>query len=278
MVTIAGIRDRLRDQPVDMEVRHRSAQLTHEVRYRGGSGPLVDALLVEPAGAAVAGAMLVHGASGDRTSLLPDALDLAGHGVRCLLPQLAGEQVGDAQAAIASRVGWIEALCLGLAALRACHPVPLPIGYLGQNLGGALAGAVTAVDGGVTAAAAAAPLPDMGAFFVSSSHPVAASRRARHGLSAMRAVRDATAELELLATLGAAPGTRWLVQLGGHDDWSPVREAVPLYRRKVPEADIMVYPDAGHDLATPSARVDRVRWLRSHLAHISPSGASTGRG
>lgn len=105
----------------------------------------------------------------------------------------------------------------------------------------------------------------MGDFFVSSSHPVAASRRARQGLSTMRAVHDATAELELLATLGASPDTHWLLQLGGHDDWSPAREAVSLYRRKVPEADIVVYPDAGHDLATPSARVDRIHWLRSHL-------------
>lgn len=265
MVTVADIRDRLRDRPVDVEVRHRSAHLIHEVRYRGPSSSRVYALLVEPAGVAEAAAMLVHPASGDRTSLLPDALELARHGVRCLLPQLAREQVGDAQAAIASRVGWIEALCLGLAVLRACHPIPLPIGYLGQNLGGALAGPVTAVDGGVTAAAAAAPLPDMGDFFVSSSHSVAASRRARHGLSTMRAVRDATAELELLATLGAAPNTHWLLQLAGHDDWSPAREAVSLYRRRVPEADIVVYPDADHDLTTPGARVDRVHWLRSHL-------------
>ena len=265
MVTVADIRGRVQGQPVDLDVRHRRARPVHEMSYRGPAGARVRALLVEPAGAAGASAMLVHGASGDRTSLLPDALDLAGRGVRCLLPQLAPEQAGDAQAAVASRVGWIEALCLGLAALRACHPVPLPVGYLGLNLGGALAGAVTAVDGGVTAAAAAAPLPDMGEFFASSPHPAAASWRARHGLPAMRAVRDATAGLELLATLGAAPGTRWLLQLGGRDDWSPAREAVPLYRGRVPAADIVVYPDAAHDLATPSARADRVHWLHGYL-------------
>jgi dienelactone hydrolase len=265
VVTLDGIRDRLRDQPADAEIRHGNAGPVRDLSYRGPGGSRIDALLVEPAGEAGAAVLLVHPASGDRTSLLPDAVDLAGHGVRCLLPQLAREQDGDVQAVVASRAGWIETLCLGLAALRACHPVPLPVGYLGQNLGGALAGAVTAIDGGVAAAVAVAPLPDMGGFFVSSPHPAAASRRARLGLPAMRAVRDATAGLELLVTIGADPGTRWLLQLGGHDDWSPARDAAPLYKLKVPDADIEVYPDAGHGLATPGARADRVQWLRTRL-------------
>ncbi|NMO91718.1 hypothetical protein [Actinomycetospora sp. TBRC 11914] len=275
MVTVADVRERLRDRPVDLEVGQHRADLVREARFRGPGGSRADALLVEPNGEATAAALLVHPASGDRTSLLPDALDLAAHGVRCLLPQLAPERVHDAEAGVASRVGWIETLCLGLAALRACSPDGVPVGYVGQNLGGTLAGAVAAVDGGLVAAVTAAALPDMGEFFASSPHPVAEDRRTRHGLATVLVVREGTAALELVATAGAAPGTRWFLQLGGRDDWLPTDETVEAYRRRLPDAEIAVYPTAGHGLAIPEARTDRVGWLRRHLAASATARSSS---
>lgn len=149
--------------------------------------------------------------------------------------------------------------------LRGHDPTPRSIGYIGKNLGGALAGAVCAVDGGVTAAVAVAPLLDIGGFFTDANHPIAESRRASEGLANLIEIRNATAALELQEAVGSSPATRWLVQLGRRDDWSPADEAAAHLRTAAPDAEVVIFDTADHDLVSAAAAQQRVAWLCERL-------------
>ncbi len=170
-VDLDDIRRRLAHLRVESErIRVVAAGIT-EVRYHSTIGSPTTALLVDPDTTPVATALIVHPATGDRTSLLEDATALAHHGVRCLLPELPRERSDTVALGVESRVRAIETLCAGLEWLRRSDPVPRAIGYIGKNLGGALAGAVCAIDTRVTATVAVAPLPDIGRFFTDATHP-----------------------------------------------------------------------------------------------------------
>lgn len=264
-VDLDDIRRRLAHLRVESErIRVVAAGIT-EVRYHSTIGSPTTALLVDPDTTPVATALIVHPATGDRTSLLEDATALAHHGVRCLLPELPRERSDTVALGVESRVRAIETLCAGLEWLRRSDPVPRAIGYIGKNLGGALAGAVCAIDTRVTATVAVAPLPDVGRFFTDATHPVAHARRERDGLPTLTGIRDATAPLELHGTIGSSRATRWLIQLGGSDDWAPADETAASLRLAAPDAEIATYDGADHDLESADATAHRIAWMRGQL-------------
>jgi pimeloyl-ACP methyl ester carboxylesterase len=60
-----------------------------------------------------------------------------------------------------------------------------------------------------------------------------------------------------------------LLFLGQRDSWSPVPESVETWRRAKPDAEVVVIPDAEHDMTLPAGTISPeyerrlVDWLRA---------------
>jgi dienelactone hydrolase len=235
--------------------------------FSGAGGARVPAFLIEPDRLPRAAVVFQHAATGEADWALAEARALAADGFASLsivAPFARPDPhriVADWNDPASIRAGYMQSILdvrAGIEFLvRELSVGSRRIGYVGKNLGGALAGGVVARDERIAAAVTVASLPRMSWFWANADHPAATRRRARHGQANMSRAADLTAEFDLRAARRAS--CDWLLQYGKKDEWTPAA-TVEREIAALPRAVVRWYDD-GHDLTLSKAAADRRNFL-----------------
>ena len=232
----------------------------HDVSFASG-GRRVDAFLaLPPAGGPRPAAIYVHGAGGERSQLLAQALWLAGRGAVTLALTAPSTQAGapetDPRAALRQQRDLVArdviAVRRAVDLLRARDDVdPARIGFVGWSAGAR------------TGAIAAGVEPRLRALVLMSAGAAPVSEYAAQAPAELKA--DVTRILgqadPLRLVRNARPGSI-LLQNGERDEVVP-RKALEALAAAVPEPDVRWY-DTDHALDAPAFR-DQLDWLSARL-------------
>lgn len=204
-----------------------------------------------------------HPASGNQTSFLEEAKELASLGIRSWLLDFEFEKkysdpanLTDPQREIAFRKKCIEKVTKASLHLGNCAPQI----YVGKNFGAFIGGMAASQETYISRFILAAGIGDLTDFYVSSEHEVA--RRARTGISEsqLRRYEVLTREWNPINLLPQAKGKEVYFQFGSQDSWIPKSAALKFVDAAPGFKQLHFYED-GHDLEIVQARLDRKQFI-----------------
>ncbi|MGZ3688818.1 MAG: hypothetical protein ACXWP5_09295 [Bdellovibrionota bacterium] len=221
--------------------------------------------LISPPEKVLAQVIFGHPASGDWTTLRPEAEELAALGVRSALLQFELKRAGprDPEGEIAFRSRCVRQILE--AAQRLKRDCQAPITYVGKNLGAFLGGIAAGEPSPIERFILVAGIPDLTEFHLRSNHEVA--REARRGVSAeqLGRYRDKTTAFNPLQIAAKTRGRDIFLQFGLNDPWIPVQDARD-YIARIPDLKSSQFYDDDHDLTSEEARRDRRAILLSSFS------------
>ena len=268
-----------RSAPLDVQekgVEQRDGVAVHDLSYASpGDGRVPAYLVVPPGKGPFAAIVFMHGAGGNRSGMLPQALTLAKAGAVGLLIDAPlsgararpGEPITDVTQPERTRTAMIQNvidLRRGVDLLTVRPDVdPHRLGYIGASYGGVIGGVLAGVEKRINAYALVVGGASLDDLVRSGTSPMA-----------LRAAKLLTPEqidhnLEILAPLdpvhyvGHAAPAALLFQNGRQDKGVPEASA-RRYQEAGSEPKRIQWYDAGHGLNTQAVR-DRTEWLHEHL-------------
>jgi dienelactone hydrolase len=221
-------------------------------------GRRVNAQLVYPATrhGRLPGVVLAHGGAIDPDAFLPEALDLAAHGMVSILPDIPMTIVGDARTDIGMVTDAVIAERRALDILAARPDVdPGRLAFVGHSWGGDLATIMAGVEPRLAAVAV-----------VCGSSRIATDMVAMGSPAQAPAYMAATSALDGYRFVAIPGRRRILIQFGRLDTSIPDAQRTELTGAAVGRVTRRDY-DAGHDLVNNApAAADRLAFLTSALA------------
>jgi hypothetical protein len=243
-------------------IERKGSVVVHDVEFRSGSEP-VQAYLIEPiASGRVPGIVLVHGSGGDRSELLPQAIELAQRGAVTITitapstsdPLPAPTNVAELLAGSTATTVRDVVAVRRAADVLATRPTvdPKRIGYLGWSAGAKTGTFVAAADPRFRALALLSAGADTVSAFVAAA-PAGDRKIARQALSSIDPIRYVAL---------ARPGTL-LLEDGTRDTVVP-HDALENVIHAAPHGTLVRWYPAGHALS-PKAYTDAFTWLLQRL-------------
>ena len=243
-------------------IERKGSVVVHDIEYRSGTEP-IQAYLVEPIGTArEPGVVLVHGSGGDRSELLPQAIELAQRGAVTMTitapstsdPLPAPTNIGELLAGSTSTIVRDVVAVRRAADLLASRPTvdPKRIGYLGWSAGAKTGTFVAASDPRFRALALLSAGADTVSSFVKAA-PAGDKQIAREALSSIDPIRYVAL---------ARPGTL-LLEDGTHDEVIP-QVALENVIHAAPHGTLVRWYPTGHALSA-KAYDDAFAWLLQKL-------------
>jgi dienelactone hydrolase len=224
---------------------------------------------------------MLHQATGDMNTFLPEALELSKLGITCALLEAPyskkrntisprGLLNPENELRIWDRTcEELDEVSELLVRLHGCRADKIAL--VGLNLGGSVgiywAGKRSRP---LSAVAIAGAIPDLTSFWLESSHPVAQSSREQAGIQP-HLFKETMRDLDLIVTLPKIQGTRVLVQIGKQDDWIST-ESLEKLRSSIqtlaPSSSIQLdLQDDVHDMMAQPTIQSRMDFIRTTLAY-----------
>ncbi len=243
-------------------IERKGSVVVHDIAFRSGAEP-IQAYLIEPIAAGrVPGIVLVHGSGGDRSELLPQAIELAQRGaVTMTITAPSTSDPLPAPTNVAELLtGSTETTVRDVVAVRRAADVlgtrptvdPKRIGYLGWSAGAKTGTFVAAADPRFRAIALLSAGADAVAAFVSAA-PAGDRKIVRQALSSIDPIRYVAL---------ARPGTL-LLEDGTKDTVIP-HEALENVIKAAPRGTLVRWYPTGHALSA-KAYDDAFAWLLQKL-------------
>ncbi len=243
-------------------IERKGSVVVHDVEFASGTEP-IQAYLVEPiSGGRVPGVVLVHGSGGDRSELLPKAIELAQRGAVTMTitapstadplppPTTIGELLAGSTATTVRDVVAVRRAADVLASRPTVDPKR--IGYLGWSAGAKTGTFVAASDPRFRAVALLSAGADTVSAFVKAAPP-GDRQIARRALGSIDPIRYVAL---------ARPGTL-LLEDGTRDEVVP-HEALENVVRAAPHGTLVRWYPTGHALSA-KAYDDAFAWLLQKL-------------
>ncbi len=245
------------------------------IRYTGIRRQRVTGLLVEPAGDGPFPALVfLHPFSSDKMFFLSEARYLAEEGFISLLieaPQKRPEphrltvDIRNPKSLPAVYMQTIGDIKRGYDILEQLDTVATEcFGYVGQDEGGSLASAVSALEPRAKSIIAIAAVPRQSVYWNESEDPAARARRQELGGLELRQYTRALEEFDATTMIKYARAENWLFQFASSDERTSKKELDLLRAELKEDAEIRFYDDTGMESIVPVT--DRMHWLQSKLA------------
>jgi dienelactone hydrolase len=225
--------------------------------------------------------LMLHQATGDMNTFLPEAIELSKLGITCALleaPYSRKRNTISPRGLVNpenERRIWdqtceeLDEISELLIRLHGCRADK--IGFVGLNLGGSVgvywAGKQSRP---LIAVAIAGAIPDLTSFWLESSHPVARSSREQAGIQ-QRLFKETMQDLDLIVTLPKIQETQVLVQIGKQDDWISA-ESLEKLRSVIQTSALssnlhLDFQDDAHDMMAQPTVQSRMGFIRTTLGY-----------
>jgi cephalosporin-C deacetylase-like acetyl esterase len=262
-------------------IEQRGGLAVRDISYASPKGGRVTAYLIVPPGAGPFAAVLfMHGGNGNRSSLLPGALNLARNGAVCLLIDSPlngarakpGERLADFTKPVQTRDAMIQTvidLRRGVDLLLSRPDVdPKRLAYIGASYGGTIGGVLAAVERRIKAYALLVGMASASDFLRLSEHPNAVQTRQALSPDQLERNLQILSVIDPIQYIGHAAPAALLFQNGRQDKLTPEASALR-YQQAGSEPKTIRWYDAGHSLNAEASR-ERMEWLRGQIGPAAP--------